>query len=399
MAGDALGQEVARRLQESGSQPLERPPVDADVHGLARLRVVERRLGRVQEHVERRRDRLRREAIARLRLDLRHEGRRNRVARVEDVGLVVEDLLGLGLRVGDDLEVVRVHMARRNVGDAQVLEPGHLDQVVGVVDRDVGDLVRTHARGRVGRQILLRRGRRDDTQRRECQHVRERAVGLVELVGDRAGRVVGGDAGDRLGLAAVVRLRARHVGRDERLAAPVELEHALDGGRDVRGLDRAPVRELQALAQRELVGQAVAGDLREVLRQRRDELATVGALAVLVGQHPEVADPGQLGRLRRVALVRVDVVRGGADHDVDRAALLATAAARGVAATGRSVVVVVVAAAAGREAQDERHGASREQSACRTPFQSRHAFPPPQGESARVGWAEFAADPITTALP
>ncbi len=115
VTGETLGQEVARRLQEPARQTLQSSAVDSVVDCLARLQVVERRLRRVQEEVVRRGRLDRLEAVAGLALDLLQQRRRNRVAPVEDVALVVEDLLSLGLRVRADLHVDRVGVPCRDV--------------------------------------------------------------------------------------------------------------------------------------------------------------------------------------------------------------------------------------------------------------------------------------------
>jgi hypothetical protein len=346
VANDALRQEVARRRQEARRETLEGTAVHAHVDRLTRLRVVEGRLGGVHEHVEGRRDRLLLEAIRRLPVDLRKQRRRERVARVEHVSLVVEDLLGLGLGVRHDLDLDRVQVARRDVRDVEVREPGDLLDRPRAVRNDAGQLVRADARRRVVGQVLHGRALGHEAQRREREHVGEGAVGLRQLDRDLARRVVGGDARDRLGLLAVERGRALDVVGDERLAAPVEAQHALDRVREVGRLDVLAVGVLEPLAQGHRVRLAAVGHLRQLLGQRGDELATGGALLVLVGHEPEIADPGVLSRLRRVALVGVQVVRGGAHQIGDAAALLATAAAAG-GAPGRGLGVAAVAATRG----------------------------------------------------
>jgi hypothetical protein len=103
--------------------------------------------------------------------------------------------------------------------------------------------------------------------------VRERAVRLAQLDRDLAGLVVGLDAGDvTFGLARVDVVLGALDHQVERRAARLQVEHPLDRVLEVGGLDGRAVRVLEALPQRQLVGQAVLGDGRHLLGEAGNQL-------------------------------------------------------------------------------------------------------------------------------
>src|SRR4029079_8532086 len=102
--------------------------------------------------------------------------------------------LRLTLGALDDLRGDLVDVTRRDlrteVREVRVL----LEHELAVRDR-LRDLVRTDARGRGLGQALAGRVARHEPDEPHGDHVRERAVGRVQLDRDVAGLVVGGDAG------------------------------------------------------------------------------------------------------------------------------------------------------------------------------------------------------------
>ncbi len=119
VAGHAGRQERAARSHLAGEQPCEGRLVEADVHRVADLLLVERSLARVHEHVVGRRGRELLVAIGVLRLDLRLDVGRGRILHVVERSR--DHVLGLTLRVLHDLDRDLVEVALRDARQVEEL--------------------------------------------------------------------------------------------------------------------------------------------------------------------------------------------------------------------------------------------------------------------------------------
>src|SRR5207248_4027618 len=106
----------------------------------------------------------------------------------------------------------------------------------------------------------------------------------------------------------------------------VDLEVALDRRAEVARLHRRAVRVLEALAQRERVRLAVRRDLRQGLRQVRDDRRAVRAADVLVAEEGQVDVPHDRPTLDGVRQAGIEVVGAGVvgDAEVGERLVLAT---------------------------------------------------------------------------
>jgi hypothetical protein len=137
----------------------------------------------VQEEVERRRDGLLLVASFAL-VAICGSSAGGRVSPASNAsGLVVQDLLRLGLSVGRDVErdLVEVPRPGRH-GIFIAANLGFLTREYGPVRRDVGDHVRADAGGQIRPTVLRRQALRHDAQRREREHVAERAVRVSSVI-------------------------------------------------------------------------------------------------------------------------------------------------------------------------------------------------------------------------
>jgi hypothetical protein len=262
--------------------------------------------------------------------------RRAVVARVGEVDVAADDRLDL-----------RRHVGHREAGDAvemgQALLPvvrvSRQLEALAALERDASERPGAHRAGsEVGVSL-------DDAAVPEGQLDREEAIGLSELESDRR-RVGGEDA----------------VGREERTEDRIAVkvgpagEHARERVLHVTRVERLAGVELDASAQLERVGLAVARGV-PVLGQHRRDLPRVVDAEQRVVEHPRAQQP-QRGRVElRVVGVLRRLVR---DRDLDRAAGSRRATRRRRLRTrrgGRAGAALVVAAAA-REPAD-RHRAER----------------------------------------
>src|SRR5205085_9473944 len=103
--------------------------------------------------------------------------------------------------------------------------PLHRERLVG---HDVGDRIGAHARWRAVALVGHGGTGGHEPGRWEGEDVVEGPIDLGQLDGDLPGGVVGRDAADRRGLAAVVVRGADDVVGEERLAAPADLHGPLE---------------------------------------------------------------------------------------------------------------------------------------------------------------------------
>ena len=170
----------------------------------------------------------------------------------------------------------------------------------------LGDHVRTDARGRVLRQVLERRVARHEAGEpiaSTCVNEPSGAVSLI-VMSPVVSSVVMPEMSPSALPASRYSSRALDA-EEERATARLEVEDALDRVLEVGGLDGRAVRVLQPLAQLQLVGLAVRGDLRQVLGQARDQLRARLPLLARVGDQRRVDEPQRLDAVDGVRERRV----------------------------------------------------------------------------------------------